>query len=31
MDFTLIKILMLAIWLGLVALLLLDRLFERQK
>ena len=31
MDFTLIKILMLAIWLGLVALLILDRLFERQK
>ena len=31
MDSTLINVLLLTIWLGLVAMLVLDRLFQKQK
>ena len=31
MDSTLINVLLLTIWLGLVAMLILDRLFQKQK
>jgi hypothetical protein len=31
MDSTLVNVLLLTIWLGLVAMLILDRLFQKQK
>lgn len=31
MDSTLVNVLLLTIWLGLVAMLVLDRLFQKQK